>query len=197
MRKLVLFMHCSLDGFVAGPAGEMDWIHVDEELFEYAGDQTDRSDTALYGRVTYQMMESYWPTAADQPGATKHDKQHSAWYNKVPKLVLSGTLKGKDILNVQVISSDLHNQVMKHKQAAGKDIVIFGSPGASHSLMQEGLIDEFWLFVNPVLLGKGIPLFSNIQEKTQLKLVTTKTFTSGVVCMHYEKLLLKQQTEPV
>ena len=190
-------MHCSLDGFVAGPAGEMDWIHVDEELFEYAGNQTDRSDTALYGRVTYQMMENYWPTAAEQPGATKHDKQHSAWYNKVPKVVLSRTLKGKDIPNVQVISSDLNKQVTALKQAAGKDIVIFGSPTASHSLMELSLIDEFWLFVNPVLLGKGIPLFASITERTQLKLVVTKSFTSGVVCLHYENKLLKQQTEPV
>src|ERR671933_369653 len=89
MRKLVLFMHTSLDNFVAGPNGEMDWITVDEEIFEYAGKRTSEADTALYGRVTYQMMESYWPTAADQPGASKHDIQHSAWYKSVEKVVVS------------------------------------------------------------------------------------------------------------
>src|SRR5436853_7158414 len=81
MRRLVLFMHTSVDGFVAGLNGEMDWINVDDDMFEYAGKQTDLADTALYGRITYQMMESYWPTAADQPNATKHDIQHSRWYN--------------------------------------------------------------------------------------------------------------------
>jgi dihydrofolate reductase len=97
MRKIVVFMHTSLDGFVAGPNGEMDWITVDEEIFDYASGRTNESDTALYGRVTYQMMEAYWPTAADQPGATKHDKEHSAWYNKVLKVVLSKTMKNADL----------------------------------------------------------------------------------------------------
>jgi dihydrofolate reductase len=77
VRKLVLFMHTSLDGFVAGPNGEMDWISVDDEMFEYAGQRTREADTALYGRITWQMMESYWPTAADQPAASKHDIEHS------------------------------------------------------------------------------------------------------------------------
>ncbi|HWJ28077.1 MAG TPA: dihydrofolate reductase family protein [Flavisolibacter sp.] len=87
MRKLVLFMHVSLDGYVAGPNGEMDWITVNEDIFDYAGRRTNEADTALYGRVTYQMMEGYWPTAADHPNASKHDIEHSAWYNKLEKLV--------------------------------------------------------------------------------------------------------------
>lgn len=107
MRKIVAFMHTSLDGFVAGPAGEMDWIHVDEELFEYAGRQTDKSDTALYGRVTWQMMQSYWPTAADKPNATKHDIQHSAWYNNVEKVVLSKTMQGKNLPHTTIISNNV------------------------------------------------------------------------------------------
>src|ERR1044072_2075112 len=95
MKRLVLFMHVSLDGFVAGPNGEMDWIHVDDEIFDYAGQRTSEADTALYGRVTYQMMEGYWPTAADQPNASKHAIEHSAWYKKVNKVVLSQTMKGQ------------------------------------------------------------------------------------------------------
>jgi dihydrofolate reductase len=86
VRRLVLFMHTSLDGFVAGPSGEMDWIDVNEEMFDYAGQRTREADTALYGRVTYQIMESYWPTAGDQPTATKHDIEHSKWYNSVAKV---------------------------------------------------------------------------------------------------------------
>src|SRR5438093_8619734 len=99
VRKVVLFMHMSLDGFVAGPNGEMDWIIVNDEMFEYAGQRTREADTALYGRVTYEMMEGYWPTAADQPGATKHDIEHSRWYNQVLKVVVSRTMKGARLAN--------------------------------------------------------------------------------------------------
>jgi dihydrofolate reductase len=187
MRRLALFMHVSLDGFVAGPNGEMDWIKVDDQMFEYAGQRTNESDTALYGRVTYQMMEGYWPTAADQPNATKHDIEHSTWYNKVDKVILSKTMEGQQLPNTIIISNDIEHRVKALKQQAGKEIIIFGSPSASHTLMQYGLIDEFWLFVNPILLGQGIPLFKNIQQTTELKLVTTATFESGVVCLHYQK----------
>lgn len=187
MRRLVLFMHVSLDGFVAGPNGEMDWIKVDDQMFEYAGQRTNESDTALYGRVTYQMMEGYWPTAADKPNATKHDIEHSTWYNKVDKVILSKTMEGQQLPNTIIISNDIEYRVKALKQQAGKEIIIFGSPSASHTLMQYGLIDEFWLFVNPILLGQGIPLFKNIQQITELKLVTTATFDSGVVCLQYQK----------
>ncbi len=187
MRRLVSFMHVSLDGFVAGPNGEMDWIKVDDQMFEYAGQRTNESDTALYGRVTYQMMEGYWPTAGDQPNASKHDIEHSTWYNKVDKVVLSKTMEGQQLPNTIIISDDIEHRVKALKQQAGKEIVIFGSPSASHTLMQYGLIDEFWLFVNPILLGQGIPLFKNIQQTTELKLVTTATFESGVVCLQYQK----------
>lgn len=187
MRRLVLFMHVSLDGFVAGPNGEMDWIKVDDQMFEYAGQRTNESDTALYGRVTYQMMEGYWPTAADKPNATKHDIDHSTWYKKVDKVVLSKTMEGQQLPNTIIISNDIEYRVKALKQQAGKEIIIFGSPSASHTLMQYGLIDEFWLFVNPILLGQGIPLFKNIQQITELKLVTTATFDSGVVCLQYQK----------
>ena len=188
MRKLVLFMHTSLDGFVAGPNGEMDWIKVDDEMFEYAGDRTNVADTALYGRVTYQMMEGYWPTAGDQPNASKHDIEHSRWYKKAAKIVISRTMQGKNLNNTKIISDDVSNEIMKLKQAPGKEILIFGSPGAAHSLMQENLIDDYWLFVNPILLGRGIPLFKGIKQITSLTLSKTNVFTSGVVCLHYENI---------
>jgi len=187
MRKVVLFMHTSLDGFVAGSNGEMDWINVDEDIFEYAGKQTDQADTALYGRVTYQMMDSYWPTAGDQPTASKHDKQHSSWYNKVAKVVLSRTMEGANLPNVRIINNNLSEEITRLKQATGKDILIFGSPSAAHSLMAENLIDDYWLFINPVLLGYGIPLFKGISDKTKLKLVTSNAFSSGVIGLQYEK----------
>jgi dihydrofolate reductase len=181
-------MHCSLDGFVAGPNGEMSWIKVDEEMFDFVATMTDQADTALYGRVTYEMMQSYWPTAGDKPNASKHDKEHSAWYNKVSKVVLSTTLDETVLQQTKIISDQLANNINRIKQEEGKNIIIFGSPGASQSLLKEGLIDEFWLFVNPIILGQGMPLFKDITGTTTLKLAASKTFACGVIALHYEKL---------
>lgn len=187
MRNLIFFMHSSLDGFAAGPNGQMNWIHVDEELFDFVATLTDKADTALYGRVTYDMMQSYWPTAGDEPNASKHDKEHSVWYKNVSKVVLSRTISGEGLENTTVISDHLEDNINSIKNQDGKNILIFGSPSASHSLLAHNLIDEFWLFVNPVLLGEGIPLFKNITALTKLNLLETKTFTSGVIALHYEK----------
>ena len=188
MRPIVSFMHVSLDGFVAGPNGEMNWIKVDDEIFDYVGDKINLTNTALYGRVTWEMMEGYWPTAADKPNASKHDIDHSAWYNKVDKVVLSKSMEGKQLANTVVISDDVEHRIKALKQQAGKEIIMFGSPGAVHSLLQHDLIDEFWIFVNPILVGKGIPLFKNVQQITKLQLVTSKVFGCGVVCLHYKKI---------
>ncbi len=187
MRKLVSFMHISVDGFAAGPNGEMDWIHVDDEIFDFAGDQTDNADTAIYGKVTYELMEAYWPTAADKPGATKHDIQHSTWYNSVEKIVLSHTLQNGQVKNARIISDGVAEEINKLKQKTGKNIIMFGSPGAVHSLLQENLVDEFWLFINPIILGKGMSYLSHIHNRIKLKLVSSNSFSSGVVCLQYEK----------
>lgn len=182
-------MHTSLDGFVAGPNGEMNWIKVDEELFDFVGTMTDKADTALYGRVTYDMMQGYWPTAGDQPKASRHDIEHSAWYKKVSKVVLSRTISAEVLENTTVISDDLANNINAIKNQQGKNILIFGSPAASQSLLNEGLIDEFWLFVNPIILGQGRPLFENLTGTTKLNLVESKKFGSGVIALHYTKAL--------
>ncbi|MDO8368241.1 MAG: dihydrofolate reductase family protein [Saprospiraceae bacterium] len=188
MRKLVLFMHVSLDGFVAGPNGEMDWIQVDEEIFDHAGERIDHADTALYGRVTYQMMEAYWPTAGMQPNASKHDVDHSKWYNSVEKVILSKSMQGQELDNTTIISDRLEEQINRLKKRPGEEIIIFGSPGAAHSLMDFDLIDEFWLFVNPILLGQGIPLFSRMEDHRKLRLLSSHHFASGVIALHYERV---------
>jgi len=191
-RKIISFMPLSLDGFVAGPNGEMDWIKVDEEIFDHVGKRISEGDTALYGRVTYQMMESYWPTAADKPNASKHDIEHSKWYSKVHKVVLSKTMKDAALTNTTIISdkfSDRINEIKKSHPASGsianQDILLFGSPTATHSLIQLNLIDGYWLFVNPIILGRGIPLFADIKDKIELNLVTTRPFTCGVTELNY------------
>jgi dihydrofolate reductase len=188
MRKIISFIHISLDGFVAGPNGEMDWIKVDDEIFDYVGKRISEGDTALYGRVTYQMMETYWPTAADKPAATKHDIEHSKWYKNVQKVVLSTTMKDAGLTNTKIISDNLSDKINELKQShngGSKEILLFGSPTATHSLMQLNLIDSYWLFINPIVLGRGIPLFVNIKDKIKLKLLTTRQFTCGVTELNY------------
>src|SRR5207344_2604385 len=185
MRKIISFMHISLDGFVAGLNREMDWIKVDEEIFDYVGKRISEGDTALYGRVTYQMMEDYWPNSGDKPAASKHDIEHSKWYSKVHKVVLSKTIKEAGLTNTKIISDNLSDSINEIKQHGDKDILVFGSPTATHSLIQLNLIDGYWLFVNPIILGQGIPLFVDIKDKIKLKLLTTRQFTCGVTELNY------------
>jgi dihydrofolate reductase len=192
MRKIISFMHISLDGFVAGPNGEMGWIKVDEEIFDYVGKRISEGDTALYGRVTYQMMENYWPAAGKKPKASRHDIEHSKWYNNVHKVVLSKTMKDAGLpagqaglTNTTIISDNLSDRINEIKQEPGEDILLFGSPTATHSLIQLNLIDGYWLFVNPIILGRGIPLFVDIKDKIKLNLLTTRQFTSGVTELNY------------
>ncbi|SER06793.1 dihydrofolate reductase family protein [Pedobacter rhizosphaerae] len=185
MGKIVLFMHVSLDGFAAGIDGQMDWIHVDQEIFDFGAERIAKTNVALYGRVTFEMMESYWPTAADKPGASKHDKEHAAWYKVAHKVVLSNTLDEAKLSNTTVVAGDDINSLDKLKAETTGEILLFGSPKAAHSLLKENLIDECWLFVNPVLLGAGIPVFKNIRDKNLLKLLNTHVFSSGVVCLNY------------
>ncbi|MEO6404596.1 MAG: dihydrofolate reductase family protein [Ferruginibacter sp.] len=192
MRKIISFMHISLDGFVAGPNGEMDWIKVDEEIFDHVGKRIGETDTAFYGRVTYQMMENYWPAAGEKPDASKHDIDHSKWYNKAHKIILSKTMNDEDLPNTTIISDNLLDRLNEIKQSrpasagsGSSEILLFGSPTATHSLIQQNLIDGYWLFVNPIILGQGIPLFANIKDKTKLKLLTTHQFTCGVTELNY------------
>lgn len=188
MRKVVQFMHVSLDGFIGGPNGEMDWINVDDEIFDFANDRTSESDSALYGRKTWQMMDGYWPDAPKKPNASKHDIEHGNWYNNVEKIVISRTMKSDPAKKVRVIGQDLVKEIGEIKNGNGKEILIFGSPSAGHSLAQLGLIDEYWLFVNPVLLGKGIPMFNGQKAITKMRLVQTHTFKSGVVCLNHQRI---------
>jgi dihydrofolate reductase len=190
MRKIISFMHISLDGFVAGPNGEMDWITVNEEIFDYVGKRISEGDTALYGRVTYQMMENYWPTAGTKPTATRHEIEHSKWYKNANKVVLSRTLRDSGPIAIglnktKIISDNLSVRLNEIKQQAEKEILLFGSPTATHSLMQLSLIDGFWLFVNPIILGQGIPLFVDIKDKIKMDLLTTRQFTCGVIELNY------------
>ena len=134
------------------------------------------------------MMENYWPTAGDKPNASKHDIEHSKWYSKAHKVVLSKTMKDAGLTNTKIISdnpSDRINEIKQSGNDGSNDILLFGSPTATHSLIHLNLIDGYWLFVNPIILGQGIPLFVDIKDKIKLKLLTTRQFTSGVTELNY------------
>jgi dihydrofolate reductase len=185
MKKVVAFLHISLDGFVAGPKGELDWAKVDQSLFEHVGKRISIGDTAIYGRVTYDLMESYWPTAADHPNATQHTIEHSKWYKNVRKIVLSTTMADNPDNNVTVVSDQLTTKINQLKQAPGEEILIFGSPTATQSLMKEGLVDGFWIFLNPVILGKGKRLFEDDGPFLRLKQVSVNPIPSGAIELNY------------
>ncbi len=186
MGKIVLFMHASLDGFAANQKGELNWVCIDQEIFDYVEERISKTTTALYGRATFQMMESYWPTAADKPNATKHDRVHAAWYKHAHKVVLSNTLDQSAFANTTVIGKEYPAAIRELKKETTGEILLFGSPSTAHALFAENLVDECWLFVNPVLLGEGLPVFKGISEKQSLKLLKTHIFSSGVVCLHHE-----------
>jgi dihydrofolate reductase len=186
MRKVTLFMHISLDGFAAGPNGELDWISYDAELEKYAEGVVSTVGAALYGRVTYHMMEGYWPTVLTNPASTKHELDHAHWIENISKIVFSKTLEKVEWNNTRLIKDNITEEISKLKQQPGQDLVIFGSPGLAQTFMQLGLIDGYRLTVNPVVLGSGIPLFKDIEDRLNLKLLETKTLHSGVVALHYE-----------
>jgi len=188
MRKVALFMHLSLDGYAAGPNGELDWIPYDEDLQKYAAELVDKTGSPLYGRVTYQLMESYWPTVLTDPSSGQQDIEHAQWLDNVTKVVFSKTLQEVKWKNTILINDNVAEEITKLKQQPGKDLVIFGSPGFAQTLMKLDLIDEYWLTVNPVVLGAGIPLFKNIGDRIGLRLIKTRTFNSGVVALHYETI---------
>src|SRR5215472_1739806 len=128
MKRLGVFLHTSLDGFVAGPKREMDWITVDAEIFDYTATLTDDADTYLMGRTTYEMMEAYWPKAGEQPNASKHDVKHSKWYNGVHKVVISKSLHEQNLPNTTIIGKNLEQEVLDLKKLPGGGIIMFGSP---------------------------------------------------------------------
>ncbi|HYD20544.1 MAG TPA: dihydrofolate reductase family protein [Flavipsychrobacter sp.] len=186
MGKLIISEHISIDGFVGGPKGEMDWIGFNDELFDFVGAFTQTANTALYGRKTFEMMDAYWPTAAKEENATKHAREHSAWYNRVNKLVLSNTMVGKDRDKLRFINEGMLQEVSDAKQKG--NVMLFGSPSTVHTLFAHNLVDEIYLFVNPVLLGNGIPLFKGINEQQNWKPEGNRFFERcNVLCVHYSK----------
>ena len=182
MRKIIVSNYITLDGFFAGPNGEFDWFVWDEETAEYSKSLLKSIDTILFGRVTYELMAGYWPTASPPT----EDPVIIDAMNNLPKIVFSKTLDKVEWKNSRLVKENIAGEVATLKQQPGKDMVIYGSGGIVTTLTQLGLIDEYRIFVNPVVLGSGKPLFKGFKDRLNLKLLTTKTFNCGVVLLHYQ-----------
>jgi dihydrofolate reductase len=182
MRKLYLFNLITLDGFFEGPNRDISWHNVDEEFNEFAIEQLNSADLLLFGRVTYELMASYWPT----PTAIKNDPIIAQEMNSIAKIVFSRTMNKVDWNNTRLIKENAAEETSKLKQQPGKNILIFGSADLASEFMKLGLIDEFRIIVNPILLGNGTPLFKDISDRMKLNLLKTRTFRSGNVLLYYE-----------
>jgi dihydrofolate reductase len=187
MRKLISLMHTSLDGMIAGPNGELDWLHFSDQVFAYVDTFIDQADTGIYGPKTFGMMEAHWPGVLNDPTASGHQLNHAKWYAKATKLVFSKHLDQLPTQTARLVKEDPAVEINALKQQSGKDMVLLGSPGLVRSLAQLGLIDEFVLNVNPIVLGSGIPLFQGIDSRIPLRLLNASTFDSGVVALHYAR----------
>ena len=185
MRKLVSFVGISLDGYAQGPdRWDIEWIPYDQEHVDYSDSVVDTVGSPVYGRVTYEGMQ-YWRTVFDNPQSTEHDIKHATWLENAPKIVVSSSMESTDWNNTTIINDHVAEEITKLKQMPGKDLVIFGSPTLTNYMMNHDLIDEFRISICPVVLGGGIPLFKNIQNRMKLELLESKTFQSGVVVLHY------------
>jgi dihydrofolate reductase len=185
MRNVISLAHVSLDGFMAGPGGNMDFVVFNDELADHTYPLIGSVDLAVYGRVTYEMMEGYWPTAGDGPDASAHAKSHARWYNGVKQIVASRTLAAPKKPNVRVVGDDIVGALRAEKQKPGGEIMIFASPTLTHALAAADLVDEWRLTLQPVILGGGLPLFAKREARTRLELRSSKTFGSGVIAVHY------------
>jgi dihydrofolate reductase len=184
MRKLIYSMTVSLDGFVAGPDGDIDWSAPDEELHRFHNQHVRDLGAHLCGRRLYETM-AYWETADENPSAPDYVLEFARVWKDTPKIVFSKTLE-KVEGNARLAVDDVAEEVAKLKQQPGKDLAV-GGAGLASTLVKQNLIDEYRLFVSPVVLGAGTPYFPALDERIDLELVETRTFGSRVVYLRYQR----------
>jgi len=185
MRNVIYAMSVSLDGFIEAPNGDLSWSFPDEELHQYFNDQESKIDTYLYGRGLYQNMTAFWPTADENPAAPQQEIEYARIWKRKPKVVFSNTLD-QVAWNSRLISGNIVEEVNKLKEQPGNYMSV-GGAGLAASFMRLGLIDEFRLFFQPVILGGGKPMFQPLRDKINLRLVETRNFASGVVLLRYQR----------
>jgi dihydrofolate reductase len=180
MRKLIMWNMVSLDGMFEAPGHEIDWFVFDDELERYILDTQPDAGTLLFGRRTYELMAGYWPAA---------EGDIATFMNSVEKVVFSTTLESAGWTNTRLVRENAPEEVSRLKQAPGGDIFIFGSADLVATLMPHGLIDEYRLGLNPVVLGRGTPLFKESPERLSMRLLEARPLGSGLVILHYEPVV--------
>jgi dihydrofolate reductase len=180
MRKIIAAINMTLDGFCDHTA-----MIADDEIHQHYNELLSNADTILWGRVTYQLMESYWPAIVKSPAGNKPEDEFAVLADNISKIVFSRTLKSVDWKNTELKREIIKEEISGFRQQAGKNILA-GSPGLIVALTQLDLVDEYQLCVHPVIAGSGLPLFKNIKNRIDLKLLKTKIFGSGAVTLYYE-----------
>jgi dihydrofolate reductase len=180
MRKIIATLNMTLDGFCDHTAG-----NPDDELLQHYNELLRNADVLLYGRITYQLMESYWPSVVKNPTGNKPTDEFAVLIDDISKIVFSRTLKNVEWKNVKLAKRGIKEEVLELKQQAGKAILA-GSRSLIVTLAQLDLLDEYQLVVQPIILGKGLRLFEAINDRINLKLIKTKTFGSGSIALYYQ-----------
>ena len=182
MKKLLVFNLVTLDGYFEGPNRDISWHNVDAEFNEYAIEMLNSVDTLIFGRVTYELMASYWPTA----DAIKDDPIVAGKMNALSKIVFSRTLSTVEWNNTRLLKELFPKEIESMKQASGKDMMILGSGTIMSEFARRGLIDGYGIMVNPLVLGSGKPLFEGFKDRLNLKLTKTRSFGNGNVLLYYQ-----------
>ena len=175
-------MNMTLDGFCDHTA-----MIADDEIHQHYNELLRNADTLIYGRITYQLMESYWPTVVKNPTGNKSMDEFAVIMDNILKIVFSRTLKSVEWKTAKLAKRDIKEEVLELRQQPGKDILV-GSPSLIVALTQLDLIDEYQLGVQPTILGSGLSLFKNITDRVNLKLLKTKTFGCGALMLYYEPI---------
>jgi dihydrofolate reductase len=183
MRKLIAAINMTLDGFCDHTAGI-----ADDELHEHYNQLLSTADTIIWGRTTYQLMESYWPAIVNNPTGNKPEDEFAVLIDNISKIVYSRTLKNVEWENTKLKKEVVKEEVLELKQSrnGGNKNILVGSPSLIVALSQLDLIDEYRICVHPIVLGSGLPLFKNLKDRVNLKLLKTKTFGSGAIALYYE-----------
>lgn len=184
MRKLIYFTMASVDGYMDRPDGNLDWVVVDEELHTYINNLEREVGANLYGRRMYEIMNAYWPTADTQSNLA-FEQEFSRIWKQIPKYVFSQTLDQVEG-NAILVKGDLVEEVKRLKEEPGGNLEVGGAVLAS-TLMQAGLVDEYRLFIHPVILGAGTRMIPPLNEAVNLRLVDMHTFHSGVIYLNYQR----------
>ena len=182
MRKIILFNMVTLDGLFEGPNGSIDWHTTDDEFNTYSIDQLRAAGGLIFGRRTYELMASFWPT----PMAAESDPQVAEMMTTLPKYVVTRTLNTVLWANSFLIKGDAAEELRKIQRLPGNDLLIFGSAELASTLIRQNMIDEIRIMVSPVLLGQGRPLFSNLLNPVSLQLCATRAFGNGNILLTYQ-----------